>query len=97
MGDSKVTFIVGITIFFLFIVQVTGIWGVSFLQNADINFTPPPAPTSILDALAFVVGNFAVFFTIMSVSSTFLIIGSVIFLGYTIGMLWAILELIRGV
>lgn len=97
MGDSKVFFIISITMFFFFIVQITGLWGASFLSNSDINFTPPPAPTSILDALSFVVGNFGVFFAIMTVSSGFLVFGTVIVLAYSVGMLWAILELIRGV
>lgn len=97
---TKVFFILGITTFFLFLVQATALFGASSLINANIEgFVPPIAPTTIdfFGTLTFVVANFGVFFTLMTISSTFLIVGSVIFVAYGFAMLWAILELIRGI
>ena len=95
---TKVFFIIGITMFFLFIVQISAMWGTTILNNTNnLSFTAPAPPSNILDALGYIVANFGIFFTIMSVSSGFLIFGSVIVIAYVIGMFWAVLELIRGV
>lgn len=94
---TKVFFILGITAFFLALIQITGLWGISFLDNIDPSFTAPSPPTSILDTIAFVVNNFLIFFQLMFASSSFFLFGSVVILSYSIAMLWAILELINGV
>jgi hypothetical protein len=93
----KVYFIFATVLFFLFITQVSALVGVSVLSNVPVGFTPPPPPTSILDVLGFVVNNFVLFFKLMTVSSDFLIFGSVVITTFVIALLWAILELVRGI
>lgn len=97
-GFSKLGFIFAGSVFFFFIAQVSAIVGVSFLSGGvSGNVTPPDAPTSILDTIFYVVNNFAIFFTLMTVSSGFAIFGGVVVVAYVIGLIWAILELVRGV
>jgi hypothetical protein len=91
---SNTIFILSITVFFLAVIQLSALFGVSFL-GGNIEFVAPSeAPTGILEGIAFFFLQFGVFFQLMTVSSEFLIFGSVLIIGYTIAMLWAIAELV---
>lgn len=98
---TKVFFILASTIFFLFVVNVAGNMG----QTVISGFTPSaltPSNTTVagvdpLSSLFYVTQNLAVFFQLMFISSEWFLFGSIIIGGYVIAMLWAILEIIRGV
>lgn len=94
---TKVFFILGISVFFLFLVQVSALWGIRILDNIDPTFVAPAPPTDPLATIFYVLNNFGIFFQLMFASSGFLIFGSVVVVGYSIAMLWAILEMVRGV
>jgi len=95
---SKLQFIFTTTVFFLFIIQMSAILGVDIISSQiPSSITPPSAPNSIIDIFGYIVSNFGIFFQLMTVSSTFLIFGSVILTAYVISMIWVILELVRGI
>lgn len=95
---SKVWFILASTIFVLFLIQVGAMIGASIVTGGGTSITTPTAPSAdpISNAI-WVVQNIGFFFTLMTVDSSFLIFGSVIILGYVISMIWAVIEVIRGV
>ena len=90
MGDSKLYFVMGAFAFILFVTQIGEIIGLDMIPNAP---TTPQAPTSIIDTIF---TNFGYFFQLMGLSSAYALVGFVLAV-ISIGMIWAIIELIRGV
>jgi hypothetical protein len=93
---SKLNFILFYTVFLFFITNISALAGQSILQNAPQPPTIPSAPTA-LDYILYPIFNIVYFFQLMGVSSVFLAFGALILTPFIITMLWAILELIRGV
>ncbi len=94
---DKIQFILFYTTFFFFIAQVTGMAGQSLISGVTTSITPPPAPTSILDTIGYVVNNIGFFFSLMTISTTYMLFGILIVSPFIITMLWILLEMIRGI
>lgn len=95
---TKVFFILGLTVFVFFIINVSAMVGVSSITgqtNIEIPETRPTADP--ISALLYIPQNIGIFFQLMTLSSTFSIFGTVLLFGYGVAMFWAILELVRGV
>lgn len=90
MGDSKLYFVIGAFAFILFVTQMGAIIGIDMIPNAP---TTPQPPTSIIDTIF---TNFGYFFQLMGLSSAYAFIGFILAI-ISVGMIWAIIELIRGV
>lgn len=70
--------------------------GASVIKNAPPPPTIPPEPT-ILDYIVYPIQNIGYFFVLMTVSTDFLMFGSLILTPFIIALVWIILELVRGV
>jgi hypothetical protein len=70
--------------------------GVSIVKNAPSPPTIPPQPT-IIDYIVYPISNIGYFFSLMAVSSDYLIFGTLVISPFIIGLIWTILELVRGV
>lgn len=83
-------------IFIFTVVFLTSLGAPSIVENAPDAPTMPTTSPTILDYLVFVFDNIAYFFTLMFISSTYAVLGTVLFLPFGILILWDILHLIRG-
>jgi hypothetical protein len=75
--------------FILFVSQMGALMGQTIVSDAPT----PPIPSGIADAI---VTNFAYFFTLMTISSGYAFVGLILSVLFA-GMIWAIVEVIRGV
>lgn len=96
-GNTKVWFVIGAFSFILIITQLGALMGETLISNAP----PSPAtlaapPSNFLATLGYIAENIGYFFTLMGLSSTYAILGIVLLI-LTVGMIWAVIELIRGV
>jgi hypothetical protein len=96
MGISKVEFILYYSIFLFTVIQLTAMAGSNVIINAPTPPTIPPEPTA-WDLAIYPIANIGYFFTLMIVNSTFTLFGIMILTPFTIAMIWAVLELLRGV
>lgn len=94
---SKLGFIIGSTIFFLFIVQVSAYVGTELVSGFEPSTTTNFTGISVLDLIIGVVNNVGIFIALIGVSSEFSLFNGTILLAYATGMIWAIVELLRGV
>jgi len=86
---TKLEFILFYSFFLFFVMQISAMAGTSIVSG----IAPPKAPTGIGDA---VLSNFGYFFKMMTVSTTFGIFGTLILTPLVIGLIWIIIETIRG-
>jgi hypothetical protein len=92
---TKVWFILGTFAFITFVVQMGALMGSSIVTNAPPPPTIPDVPTA-WDYLTYPVANIGYFFQLMAVSSTYTVVGVILSI-FLVGLIWAIIELIRGV
>jgi hypothetical protein len=88
---SKLGYVLFYTAFLSFVVYVSGQAGASILSGVP-EFANVPEP-SILDVL----GTVSWFFALLSVSTEYQILFALVFTPLTVGMVWALVEIIRGV
>jgi len=101
LGESShLKFLVAYGVFFLFMSQMTA-WGAETIVSSD--FVDVSAPTceiegwdAVIDAIGCIFSNLGVFLGMMTVSSEFAVIGTVLLIPLLIGMIYVILDLIRG-
>jgi hypothetical protein len=94
---SKIQFIFATTIFFLFVVNVSGLIGETFVEGFDASFTLNSTGNWVVDSFLFVFNNIATFFTLMGTSSEFFLFGAVVVGAYTLSMFYLVIEVIRGI
>ena len=97
MGLTKTDFILADVVFLFFVIQISALAGVSILNSTGITFTPPAPPTDPITFLLYIFNNIGIFFTLMGLSSQFFLIGAVLIVPLSIALLWAVIELIRGI
>ena len=83
-------------VFLSTVVILSANMGMTLINNAPQPPTIPPQPTG-LDYIGYLFGNMGYFFELMTMSSSFFVFGVVLLTPFIVTMLWAILELIRGV
>jgi len=93
---NKLDFILFYSMFLFFIVQIGSMAGINIVKNAPAPPSLPPKPT-VLDYLVYPFQNIGYFFSLMRVSSDYLLFGSLILVPYIITLIWIIIELVRGV
>lgn len=93
---SKLGFIFTSTLFFLFIVNISAMLGASVIDGFEIaEFTS--SGNWFLDLLTLVYNNLQIFINLIGTSSSFALFNGIILVAYSLGLVWAILELARGV
>jgi NADH:ubiquinone oxidoreductase subunit 6 (subunit J) len=88
-GITGLQFILFYSIFLFFFMQISSMAGQDIIKGVS----PPNPPTGIADALF---TNFSYFFKLMSISSSFAILGAIILTPFIIGLIFVILQLARG-
>jgi hypothetical protein len=82
---------------FLFVViQISALAGTDIVTNGSEAPEILDAPGS-WDYLLYPINNVGYFFTLMFVNSSYAFLGIVILTPFTIALIWAVLELLRGV
>lgn len=92
---TKLEFILFYSLFLSFVVQLSAMAGATIIKNAPPPPTIPPQPT-IVDYIVWPILNAGYFFKLMSVSSDFLLFGSLILTPFLIALIFLIIELVRG-
>jgi hypothetical protein len=92
---TKVWFILYYSLFLFTIIEISALAGSDLIKNSPTPPTIPPNPSGF-DYLVFVLNNVGYFFTLMTISTEYAIFGVIVLTPFTIAMIWAILELIRG-
>jgi hypothetical protein len=90
---TKLEFILFYTLFVLFIAQISGMAGQSLLKDVPAFKNVPTDATSLLNPLT----NMQFWLGMLTVSSDYQIIFTLILLPLIIGLVWSIIELVRGV
>lgn len=80
----------------LFIVEVSAIVGPDLIQEFNPAFTLSLTGIGPLDFLIFVINNVGVFFGLMSVSSGFFFLGTILIPAFVLGLLFVLIEIFRG-
>ena len=88
-GITGLQFILFYSIFLFTLMQISAMAG----QNIIIGIDPPTPPKTVGDALF---GNFGYFFRMMGASSAFALFGTVVLTPFVVGLIWLIIETIRG-
>jgi len=91
---TKYTILMAYTTFLFFVMQIGSMAGATLIKNAPEPPTPPEAITDIFGFATFIVNNIVYFFTLMTVSSDYLIFGLVVLTPFVIFLIWIVLELI---
>lgn len=107
MGLTRLQFILGYSIFLFFVMQLSAMAGQTIISG----ITPPSVPSApntpgktgfwgfwdgLIDVVAYIFGNIGYFFKLMGASTTFGMFGTVILTPFVIGLIWIIIEVIRG-
>lgn len=95
MNISRLGFVFGWSLFFFAVIFLSSLYGSSVIGDPNVQLIIPTTP-GILDILLFPIQAAAVFIQLMTVNSSFFILGSVIIPAFAIGMLWSLAELFRG-
>ena len=90
---TKLEFILFYTLFVLFIAQISGMAGQSLLKDVPAFKNVPTDATSLLNPLT----NMQFWLGMLTVNSDYQIIFTLILLPLIIGLVWSIIELVRGV
>jgi hypothetical protein len=77
-------------------VELSSLASVSLINNPPSTPVLPTQPTGI-DVITYLINNIAYFFTLMTISSSYALLGTIILVPYVISMGWCLLEIIRGV
>ncbi len=80
----------------LFIVETSALIGPDLIQDFNPAFALNTTGFGPLDFLIFVVNNIGVFFGLMSVSSGFFMLGTVLIPAFILGLLYVLIEVFRG-
>jgi hypothetical protein len=95
MVISKVQFIFTAFAFIFIVTQLGAIAGANIITGLG-DFTPPKPPTNPLEFFLYVFQNIVFFFELMTVSSAYTFVGGILVI-LVVGIVWCVLELIRGV
>jgi hypothetical protein len=95
MGDSKVYFIIGAFAFITFVTQIGALMGSSIISDAPPSPTIPDNP-ELLDYVFWPIDNMAYFLLLATLSSGYAFV-SIILGIFSLGIVWAVIELVRGV
>lgn len=93
---SKALFIFSTTVFFLFIIQVSGMAGQSIIEGFDASVTVQSSGNFIIDFIANFLNNIGVFLGLMSVNSSFGLFGTVIISAYIVTLLYILIATYKG-
>jgi hypothetical protein len=104
---TRLEFILTYSIFLFFLMQISGMLGQSIISGVDPPSVPsaPVAPEKtgfwgfwdgITGIFGYLFTNIAYFFKMMGASSGFALFGAVILAPFLIGLIWIIIEMIRG-
>lgn len=89
--SSKLGYIVFYFAFLMFVIFVSGLAGATILTGtAGIENLPTPSILNIL-------GTVQWFFALLTISTEYTILFSLVFIPLTAGLVWVIIEIIRGV
>jgi hypothetical protein len=93
-GITSLQFILFYSLFLFLVIQITGLMG----ENVISGVNPPSLPQqpTFLNYLAYPFENIGFFFKLMGASSSFAILGTIILTPFAIGIIWIILQLVRG-
>lgn len=92
---TKLEFILFYSLFLGFVVQMSALAGANIVKDAPPPPTIPPEPT-IIDYIVYPIKNIGYFFRLMAVSSDFLLFGALLLSPFLVGLIWTIIELVRG-
>lgn len=101
MGDaSHLKFLVAYMVFFLFISQMV-VWGATDIFTQEfVEITPPSCEIdgwdAVVDAVGCVFDNMGIFFSLMTISSEYTLLGTLLLTPLILGLVFVILSLIRG-
>jgi len=98
-GDTKFIFMYACFVFMLvYLVNQSAVSGIMIGINQTV--TPPTCDVSgwdaLVDAVICVFNNLSFFFSLMSISTSYAILGTLIFTPLLITLVWVILKMIRG-
>ena len=93
---TKLEFLLFYSLFMFFIVTIGGMAGATIVKNAPPPPTIPSEPT-LLDYLVWWVSNIGYFFKLMTVSSDYLLFGSLILAPFLVALIYIIVEVVRGI
>lgn len=98
---NSLEFVMIYSMFFLFITQITGMAGVTLISGMTTTVTAPIAPelsgwAAIINAIVWVGENIVFFFQLMLISTEYALFGTLILTPMVIGLIWAVLSLVRG-
>lgn len=100
---TKLQFVMTYSIFLLFVSNMASLLGATAYLGDDLDdFSPPTLPETsgwglldVLNPVVYIISNLVWFIGITSFSMSLFPL-NLLFIGLNIGMVWAILELIRG-
>jgi len=97
VGLTSIDIILFYSFFLFFVIELSAMAGTTIVKGVSPP-TVPPLPTwaTGFTGLFYVVNNISYFFTLMTVSTPYKILGIVIFTPFTIILIWIIIRLIRG-
>ena len=96
---SNRTFFVVYTTFFLFITQMIGLMAEDIPLSDTITIpsivTDSTTPTGISGMITAFLANVGFFFELMTVSTSYFLLGSLVLSPFIVGVSWALLEIIK--
>ena len=92
---SKVWFILGSFAFITVVTQIGALMGSTIVENAPDSPTLPDAPT-VWNYITWPISNVIYFIQLMTISSAYAFVGAITLI-IVVALIWAVLELIRGV
>jgi hypothetical protein len=96
MGDGKVSFIIGAFAFITVITQIGALIGGDLITNAPPRPTTPSNSLNVLEFIQYSFSNLGYFFSLMRVSSAYAWAGAICSI-FVVGIIWCIIEIVRGV
>lgn len=92
---TRIGYVVFTTLFLFFVIQVSALVGASIIAGFDaVPVSVNTGNLTILTFPLFILENFFIFISLMSVSSEFLLLGTILIPAFVIGFLWAVIEII---
>lgn len=90
---TKLGFILFYTIFVLFVIQVSGMAGQAIFSDSPEFSAVPTDEATVLNPLT----NFAFWVGLLTISTEYQIIFTIIILPLIVGLVWAFVEMARGI
>ena len=93
VADNKLKFFYSYTTFFMFVVYVSGIAGITIFSGTGQIQDVPTSGLNLLNPFV----SIPYFFSFLLISTEYVILFAVLILPFVVGAVWSILEWARGI